>query len=252
MAETTASELGGLRRKLRNGIARARRWAYSRRVELILAGAVDSRRASKPGTLLLRKIEAHHQGVLGELNPEDARKFENYLRNGYQGFIAFAGERPIGHIWYVDNQVPSDLAHPVLERYRLDLADDEVYIYEFLILSDARGKGVANQFFAGVLAELRARGYSRAYGYVDPSNTPARWTYQLFGFETIDARVSHCFCEALLWDDGRLYVHPVLYGLLHPTTWTRTFDFMPVLAMPARLRRESSRSERRPASVGAR
>ena len=222
----------GWKAKLRRRIDRLRHVVYWRRTELILDGSIPPRSA-KPGALQLYRIEPHHHAVLGELNPEDARKFSIYLRNGYQGFLAFVGERPIGHIWFVDNQVSPERAHPAIERYRLQLGAGDVYLFELLILPDARGHGVANTFLGSVLAELRAHGYRRAYGCVAPDNTPARWTYQVFRFETVDSHVSHRFLDLVLWDDGRLYVHPVLYALLHPAQRSRTFDFMPLFSTPA-------------------
>jgi ribosomal protein S18 acetylase RimI-like enzyme len=73
----------------------------------------------------------------------------------------------------------------VVGTLRLIDASHRTMIYGFVIDERRRGQRLGTRMLAAVMAQLRAGGVGDVGLEVDPSNTPAIWLYERFGFETV-------------------------------------------------------------------
>jgi GNAT superfamily N-acetyltransferase len=110
------------------------------------------------------------------------RRFAAYLQRGYHGFIGHEGDEVAGYYWWVDGRTPR---HPHLAPLGIALEDRDVYGFEFLLGEAHRGGGRAAEFLHHVESRLRDLGYARLWGYVRKTNTAARWTYSVRGYEVV-------------------------------------------------------------------
>jgi GNAT superfamily N-acetyltransferase len=102
------------------------------------------------------------------------------LRHDYQGFLVRRGDDFIGYFWWVDRR--SNPTHPHFAQFHIDLLDDEVYGFQYFIVSAERGGGVATDALRAIEAALARLGYNRVWGYVEAANMPARWLYTISGW----------------------------------------------------------------------
>ena len=122
----------------------------------------------------------------------------------------------------MDASVPRQLRHPALQRLGFELGRDDVYSWDLFLAASHRGGGRARAFYGRHLDDLRQRGFRRALGWVEASNTPARVLYQKLGYRDVGERASHLFFSTFLVTGRRLFVRN---GSRHPTP----FDYRPLL-----------------------
>lgn len=139
------------------------------------------------GSLRLEDLDARHLPALSELNrkrdrPEVDRRFAKYVRQGFQGFVAYKDEQLVGYYWWVDRDVPN--LFPDLRKLGLgiELGKGDVYGSDFFLLEEHRGGGIAADFLFKVESSLRDRGFDELWGFVTSSNRPARWLYSTRGY----------------------------------------------------------------------
>lgn len=140
------------------------------------------------GELRLEDLRASHLPELAELNrkrgqPHADRRFARDLGHGFHGFVCYSRAEIAGYFWWVDRH--ARVPHPDVRKLGLgiELGEGEVYGSDFFLLEEHRGGGLAGEFLFGVESTLRARGYSRLWGYVASDNRPARWIYSTRGYE---------------------------------------------------------------------
>jgi GNAT superfamily N-acetyltransferase len=139
-------------------------------------------------------------------------KCASYLDNGYRALLAEVDGAVVGYIWWHDHRVARCCAHPHLVRYGLELEPGQVWGFDLVLLEQARGKGASNDFFARFRAHLLGLGYTRVYGHVDASNTPAVWLHKLQGYKKVKAVEGRLYGKLFLHSGGRLFLRnpPVL------------------------------------------
>jgi GNAT superfamily N-acetyltransferase len=142
---------------------------------------------ARRGDLSFTELTAESLPALAELNrqrnrPDIDRRFERYVTQGFNGFVAFSGAEAVGYYWWVDRDAPT--LYPDLRKLGLgiELGEGEVYGSDFYLLEAHRGGGVAAEFLFHVESSLRDRGYTRIWGCVDPASRPARWIYSSRGY----------------------------------------------------------------------
>jgi GNAT superfamily N-acetyltransferase len=144
-----------------------------------------------PGTgtaeVRIEDLGVRHLPALAELNRKRGfmradRRFARDLEYGYHGYAGFVGSELIGYYWWVDRT--SAPLHPDLANLGLDihLGEGDVYGYDYFVLEQFRGGGVAGELLNRVEGDLARRGYRTLWGYVVSDNRPARWLYSLRGY----------------------------------------------------------------------
>jgi GNAT superfamily N-acetyltransferase len=146
-------------------------------------------------------------------------KCKSYLDNGYHALMAEVDGEIVGHIWWHDDSVARRSVHPHLIRYGLELGPGQVWGFDLYLLPDHRGRGASNDYFALFRAHLRQRGYTRVYGHVDASNTPAVWLHKLQGYRKVKAVEAQLYGHAVLRCEGRFYLRNPPLGA------RQSFDF---------------------------
>jgi GNAT superfamily N-acetyltransferase len=101
------------------------------------------------------------------------------LAAGRRGFLGRAGDEIAGYYWWVD----AGMGHPHLARLGVGLGPSDVYGYDFFLAEEHRGGGRAGEFLHAVETALAGRGYETLWGYVRADNRPARWLYNVRGYE---------------------------------------------------------------------
>jgi GNAT superfamily N-acetyltransferase len=122
--------------------------------------------------------------ALAELNGRrcDTRataRFAADLERGYQGFVAWLGDAVIGYYWWTDGD------HPHLRHLDVELVEGDVYGFDFFLAAEHRGEGRAVAFLHAIETALGKRGFRRLWGYVRADNRPARWLYDMRGYEVV-------------------------------------------------------------------
>lgn len=170
---------------------RAKHAAYERENVVVLYKDLDEiTPMSGEEALRVEDLEPRHLPALYEFNRRrcfskaNARTADR-LRRGYQGFVGFVGDKLVGYYWWVDRAIEPH--HPDIARYdlALELADDELYGFDFYLLEEHRGRGNAMEFLFKVEQAMAAKGYRRVWGYVVADNRPARWLYGLRGYRSV-------------------------------------------------------------------
>lgn len=158
---------------------------------IVLLKDLDSISApSAASDLRVDDLEARHLPALFDLNRRrcytraDSR-FAEDLAHGYRGFVGFVGEELVGYYWWVDGT--HHPRHRDLARLGLgiELGEGDAYGSDFYILEEHRRGGIANDFLFKVETALRERGFRRLWGYVESDNRPARWTFNMRGYQPL-------------------------------------------------------------------
>ncbi len=139
------------------------------------------------GSLRIEELGDRHIPALRRFNTarNDAKasaRAEQDIRRGYRGYAGFAGDELVGYYWWVDRGI--EPRHRDIADYGLhiDLADRDVYGFDFFLLEEYRGGGNSMEFLYKVETGLRDLGYRTLYGYVVEKNKPARWLYAMRGY----------------------------------------------------------------------
>jgi GNAT superfamily N-acetyltransferase len=141
--------------------------------------------------LRIEDFDAGHLPAMAEFNRKRCHSKANAraaaaLERGYRGFVGYVGDELVGYYWWVDAAI--EPRHSDFDEYGLDieLAPDEVYGFDFYLLEEHRGDGKSMEFLYKIEAALRDLGYRILWGYVVADNKPARWTYGLRGYESVE------------------------------------------------------------------
>jgi len=134
----------------------------------------------------LEPLERRHLAALRELNRErgdldgDAR-FAADLDAGYQGFVCYRGDEPIGCYWWAERGMPQ---HRDMRELGLgiELGPGDVYGYDLYVHKQHRSGGTANEILHQIETTFRERGLERLWGWVVADNGSARWTYAARGY----------------------------------------------------------------------
>jgi GNAT superfamily N-acetyltransferase len=119
---------------------------------------------------------------------------KNYFRKGYRMIAMVRDQVVVGDIWYVSRKMARDRKiHSDLLWFKIDLADDEIYLFDMYLNSDQRGGGLATYFHGSVLKVMRDRGVRKAYGCFEVGNIPAMWMHRLVGYRELQPHVSRRF-----------------------------------------------------------
>jgi GNAT superfamily N-acetyltransferase len=165
---------------------------------------------------LLEQFIVHHISV-------DKRQCAlDYLASGYRALILLADGKCFGYTWSFDHTVPPHLAHPHLERLAMPLSPGDTYMFDLFVQPEYRGKGVATEFFKRAMWMEKEMGYTRAWGMVLATNTPARQLYRTLGWVDRDVYRTRLFFSRFLYCNGRWYIKNNL------RTKPLSFDFRPV------------------------
>lgn len=160
----------------------------------------------------------HEDGTLG------VRKAREYLRCGFRGYAALRDGHPIGVVWSA-RRAESKIAcvHRDLGWLRLELGEDEAYMFDMYIEPEHRGLAMCTALFRAGFRSLRAQGVARVKGYYVASNLPALWMHRMAGYREV----------------GRVRVRRVLgvtwsyeYTPLEPRVRTGSASALPLPAAP--------------------
>jgi GNAT superfamily N-acetyltransferase len=244
-------KLGHLYRSLgpRPLLARALRrmvaTVYAKQTELLIVKRLDGGPPSlhRPNELRMRAVTTDDVAVLKAFNEAQRTRRKVlastcYVRNGYQGFLAFVEKELIGYWWWVGNTLDPAITHPCVERFGLRLGDDEVFAFDYFIAPGYRAKGAAVKFLSLIYAELARRGYGGVWGSVDAANAPARWVYNALGNKVVRRTVAYELFSSFLFQGERIFVRN--------TRWNATHSFDRRLLWPLR----ATTGERRAADSG--
>ncbi|APG26931.1 hypothetical protein A7E78_03225 [Syntrophotalea acetylenivorans] len=109
-----------------------------------------------------------------------------YFQKGYRGLAMVHDGRAIGDLWYVSRgTAKTPEIHPDVQRFKIDLADKEIYMFDMHVGAEQRGGGHATFLLNSVLHHLYGKGYHRAYGYYSATNIPALWVHRLLGYQEL-------------------------------------------------------------------
>ena len=136
-------------------------------------------RVGELGPQSLRALAAFNRA---RCDTRASRRFEGNLGRRYHGFSAHEDGALVGHYWWLDATAEP---HPHLARLGIELGPGDAYGFDFYLDERHRGDGRAVDFLFQVESRLRDRGYERLWGYVEASNTGARWLYSMRGYETV-------------------------------------------------------------------
>jgi GNAT superfamily N-acetyltransferase len=119
----------------------------------------------------------------GDLSEAKARR--NFA-NGFRGVAARQEGLVIGAVWSV-RKTESRLGwvHDDLRRLRINLSDDEAYMFDMYIEPEKRGLALSTALFRAAFRGLRGRGVVRVKGYYVVGNLPALWMHRVIGYSEL-------------------------------------------------------------------
>ncbi|OEU61272.1 MAG: hypothetical protein BA870_08745 [Desulfuromonadales bacterium C00003094] len=113
-------------------------------------------------------------------------RVELYFQKGYRGLAMVRDGKAVGDLWYVCREIArTPELHPDLLRFKIDLADKEVYMFDMHVGAEQRGGGLATFLLSSALHHLNDRGYQKAFGYYSAKNIPALWVHRLLGYQEL-------------------------------------------------------------------
>lgn len=205
---------------------------YVKRTELLLLKRLDRRLADRPrpGELRIEPITMRHAALLWRFNEQHRTQTKViaslcYLRHGYEGFLAFVDDEPIGYWWWVSNAIDPAITHPCVGRFRLGLKDDELFAFDYFIADAYRRHGMAVKFLSAIYTELARRGYRGVWGSVDSDNVAARWVYKVLGNTVVGRTISHELFSAFLFQGRRVFVRNTRWSPTHSFEHSLLFTF---------------------------
>jgi RimJ/RimL family protein N-acetyltransferase len=185
----------GVATTLRKAARAAVRRLHSQAEELVLVKRLDEGLEPPPRDCGVRiePLAPEHLGALAELNRRRCftrKSLRNaaWLARGYRGFAIYVAGEAAGQIWWVDERLGA--GHPEVVERGIELADRDVYSFDYYLDERHRGGGTADAAFHRIECALADLGYRRMWGYVAAENRPARWLYAVRGFE-VTGRVVH-------------------------------------------------------------
>jgi hypothetical protein len=148
---------------------------------------------------LLRQFNCRHR------TKRDVAASTWYLKNRYQGLLAFLNDQPIGYWWWVSNGTDPALTHPDIDRFELRLSDDAVFAFDYFIAPEYRAHGTAVRVRSLIYGELTKLGYRSVWGVVDANDVPARWVDRVQGNKVVSRTISREVLSSVLAQSRRLF-----------------------------------------------
>ena len=105
-------------------------------------------------------------------------KAMHYLKEGLGGFALVQDNVVVGDFWYFASKATDDpsVLHPDLRRFGFkSWVKSEVYTFDIFVAPAERKNGVSAAFQNNALLPLRAKGFTKAYGFYMADNIPAMW-----------------------------------------------------------------------------
>jgi RimJ/RimL family protein N-acetyltransferase len=173
---------------------------YSRVEDLVLMKTLDGVLGRRPSDdVRVEALAVHHSGALADLNRERCltrkdRRFADRLAKGYRGFLIYSRGEVAGYLWWIDKRI--DAAHPEVVHLGIELGDRDVYTFDYYLAEGHRGGGNSLAAFQQIECVLKDLGYRRIWGYVLNDNRPARWIYDVLGYEVFGQVTAH---SVLFW-----------------------------------------------------
>jgi GNAT superfamily N-acetyltransferase len=169
----------------------------------------EDARPAPAGPFRVERAGPQHQQLAARYNARRCYRratlaFRERLQNGYTGLVALLDGEMVGHMWCIDASSHPD--HPEVRRYAIDLADGEVYGFDFYLAEEHRGSGNATAFLDQVHAALRSLDYRVMWGYVESDNVASRWLFSIAGHAVVRRRRSLRILSRLLVVDRRIYL----------------------------------------------
>lgn len=126
-----------------------------------------------------------HQTIKYPLRSRQER-VELYFSKGYRGLAMVRDGKAVGALWYVSRDMArTPEIHPDVQRFKIDLADKEVYMFDMHVGAEQRGGGLATFVLNSALHHLYDKGFHKAYGYYSAGNIPALWVHRLLGYKEL-------------------------------------------------------------------
>jgi GNAT superfamily N-acetyltransferase len=210
-----------LARLVRRGMTATSSVLYVKHTELLIEKDLDDGIVCPlPDGLQVEAITTRHRSSIERFNERyrskrEARASVCYLKHGYRGFIALVNDEPIGYWWWVGKEASPALTHPCVERFELDLKDDEVYAFDYFIAPEYRRFGTGVKCLSLMYLELYKMGYRKVWAFVDAGNPGARWVYQAHGNKVVKRIISHEVLSLLLFQDCRIFIRNMRWSSTH-------------------------------------
>lgn len=105
-------------------------------------------------------------------------KTRNYLRRGYGGYALARDNIVVGDTWHYVSKATNDprVLHEDLQRFGFrNWSEHDVYTFDIFVAAPERKGGVSAAFQRSAMLALRAKGYTKAYGFYWADNLPAQW-----------------------------------------------------------------------------
>lgn len=164
---------------------------YQRHVDIIISEKILSEIPlfKIKNRLEIVPIQKRHLDILNDfcmpydLYERDPKiEFNEYFKNGCEGFLAKLNGNIIGYQWWGKNDTGTDFRDQNINYLsKTKMKKEEVYLFDYFLNPKYRGGGNAIAFSLKVFSILKNIGYQRALGSVDADNRPARWSYKITG-----------------------------------------------------------------------
>lgn len=138
-----------------------------------------------PGILAVSRANATHDRA----SPHWVRYS---LGRGFGALVALVGAELVGYLWFVrgsdvvrgpaNRRVATAVEHPHVVRYRIDLADDQAYMYDLVIAPAWRGRGLGRAMLRETEEQFILLGVNYVVAAVDARNAIARRMYRAAGW----------------------------------------------------------------------
>jgi hypothetical protein len=102
----------------------------------------------------------------------------NRLKHGHGGLAIARNNVVVGDTWYFASEATDDprALHVDLRRFGFKTwMNNYVYTFDIFVAPDERKGGVSAAFQNGAMLCLRAKGYTKAFGFYWADNLPAHW-----------------------------------------------------------------------------
>jgi len=202
----------GPRAALRYARSIVRAQLYMESDEIVIFKDLPRAQTAATGTIRLEEAQAHHLPMLAEFNRRQCNatrthRFTTGMAGGKRALLGFRDDALIGYIWWHDDSYAANDCY--LSRFGVTLTEGEVYGDDLFIAPEFRGRGTPAAFVVAVEAELVRLGYRRMYGFVDATNTPARWLWTTSGYQVVKRRHTYRVLRRFEFVEGE--------GVLRPT-----------------------------------
>jgi GNAT superfamily N-acetyltransferase len=111
--------------------------------------------------------------------------FHSYLANGFGGVLAEVEGAAVGYLWWTKRTGESRPNHPHLARFGVELANDDLWIFDLNMIQEQRRH--SSEFLTRAERLAREQGFRRILFCVAANNRPALWLYHRWGWKAVDS-----------------------------------------------------------------